>query len=81
MKAERSVTKVLPVIPEEITTSSSGITIIIRYNEMFPFGSVGGYHVTLIDVPLIATKLSGLTPAGAASKEHIHIIHVYSYEV
>ena len=55
----------LPVIPEEVMTSSLGMTIIIRYDEMLPFGSVGEYHVALIDVALIATRLSGLTPAGA----------------
>ena len=68
----RPVTKVLPVIPEEATTSSLGTTMIIRYNEMFPFGSIGGYHVMLIDAALIATKLSGLTLVGAVVNMHTH---------
>lgn len=65
MNAERSGTRMLPVIPEVVTTSSLGMTMIIRYDKIFPFGLVGEYHVTLIDDALIATKLSGLTPAGA----------------
>ena len=58
-------TKKLPVIPEEVMTSCLGATMIIRYNEMLPFGLVGEYHVALTDVAVMATKLSGLIPDGA----------------
>ena len=68
MNGERAVTKVFPVIGDEVTTSCLGLTMIIRYNKMFPFGIVGEYHVTLIEVAPIGARMSGLTPFGAIVK-------------
>ena len=74
MNGDRAVTKMFPVIAEEVTTSCLGLNMIIRYNKTFPFGIVGEYHVTLIEVALIGIRMSGLTPSGAIIK-----INAYMY--